>query len=103
MADIHAWLACAKGEQRHERDERDCGEILEQQHRESEPAVPCRELAFLVEHLEREGRRGERERKPDEQGLRRGQTKPDADCGKHRGGGGELGRAEAENRRAHRP
>ena len=103
LADVHARLLRAKGEERHERDERDRGKVLEQQHREGEPAMPRRKLALLLQHLQREGGRGEREREPDEERLRRGQTKRDADCGKNRGGHGKLRRAQPEDRRAHGP
>jgi hypothetical protein len=53
-------LGASGGEQRHERDERDGGEVLKQQHGEGEPAVARVDLALLLQHLQRESRRRER-------------------------------------------
>ena len=95
--------ACAKREQRHQRDQRDRREVLEQQHGEGEPAVPRGELAFLLEHLQRERGRGERQRQADEQGLRQAEPERHAERGEHQRGGDKLRRPEPEDRRAHGP
>ena len=95
--------AAPKREQRHQRDQRNGRQVLEQQHREGEPAVAGGELALLLEHLQRERGRRQRQRKPDEQRLRRSETEREADRGEHQRGGDELGRAETENRRAQGP
>ena len=59
--------ARAEREQRHQRDQRDRREVLEQQDRERQPAVTRGQLALLLEHLQREGGRGQRQREADEQ------------------------------------
>jgi hypothetical protein len=49
-------LRTPSGEQRHERNERDGGQVLEQQHGKGEPSVARIDLASFLEHLQREGR-----------------------------------------------
>ncbi len=61
------------------------------------------DLALLLEHLERKGGRGQRERKPDEQRLAHTEPERNADRRQHQAGGKQLRRAEPEDRRAHRP
>jgi hypothetical protein len=103
-AEVHGRLVrCADREQRHQCNERDGGEVLEQQDRESEAPMARIDLALLIQQLQREGRRGERECKPDEQRLGEGEAERKASGGEHKRGRHELGRAEPEDRRAHGP
>ncbi len=102
--EVHGRPLGAPGrEERHERDERDGGEILEQQNREGDPAVARIDLAILFQQLQRKRGRGQRQSKPDEHGLARGEAERQADGGQRNGGGDELDRAEPEDRRAHGP
>ena len=61
------------------------------------------DLALLVQDLQRKGRRGERQRKADEQRLAESEAEAEADGSKHQGRRHELGRAQPEDRRAHCP
>ena len=95
-----AAFAHGDGEQRRQRDQRDGHQVLEQQHGEGQAAVAQRQLALLLQHLQREGRRGQRQRQPGEQ-RRPGQAErrtPMAASAARRGDR-HLGAAEAEDRR----
>jgi hypothetical protein len=61
------------------------------------------DLALLIQDLQREGRRGQRQRKPDKQRLAKPEAERQADGGKHERCRHELGGAEPEDRRAHGP
>ena len=90
-------------EQGREGDERNGGEILEQQHGEAEPAVARLEIAGLLHHLQGEGRRGQRQREAGEQRRLPGKSNQQADAGEHRSGQQDLRAAEPEYGVAHGP
>jgi hypothetical protein len=50
------------------------------------------DLALLVQNLQRESRRGERQRKADKQRLAEPEAEAEANGGKHQGRRDELGR-----------
>ncbi len=102
-AEIHAGLLAAQGEQRRQRDQRDGGEVLEQQHRECEPPVPGRQLTLLLQNLQGEGGRGERKRKTDEERLSQCEAEDEADSGKNQGRQNELRGTQSEDGGPHRP
>ena len=89
-------------EQRRQRDQRNCGQILEQQDRECEPPVLCGQLARLLQHLQRERRRRQRQREPDEQRRQPRRARGDAEPHEHEPGQRHLRAAEPENGVAHR-
>ena len=101
--EIHARLVAAEREQRHQRNQGNGGEVLEQEHREGEAPVTRGELALLLQHLEREGGRRQRQRQTDEQRLPGRKAEHHANRREHEGGGDELRRTEAENSRAQGP
>ena len=84
-------------------DQRDRRQVLEQQHGEGQPAVAQRQLALLLQHLQREGGRGQRQRQAGEHGGRPGQAERHGDGGQHQRGDRHLGAAQAEDGGAHGP
>ena len=90
-------------EQGHEGDQGDCGEILEQEARKGDAAVPGGQLALLVEHLDGEGGRRQRERQPDKQTCLERIAECHPDRAQDDRGQEYLRAAESEHRRAERP
>ncbi|GJE07820.1 hypothetical protein AOPFMNJM_3150 [Methylobacterium jeotgali] len=91
-----------RGQQRHQRQDRHDGEVLEQQHREGAGAVGRAEVAPLLQELQRHrcGRKGERD--ADHQGGGEREAEQGRRPGERGGADEELRRAEAEDVPAHR-
>ena len=93
----------ARGEQRQQGQDREDGEVLEQQHRKGRLAGGSLQLAALLQRLEHDGGGGERENHPRREGHAR--TEPERQSEGENGDGseGELQAAEAEQLHAHAP
>ncbi len=91
------------GKQRRQRDERNGAEVLEQQHRKAEPPVAGGEVAGLLHDLQRECRRGQRQRKADEDGGLPREAQQQRRRGEYGAGRADLRAAEPEHGVAHRP
>ena len=70
------------GKQGRQRDQRDGRQVLEQQHGERHAAVAQRQLALLLQHLQGEGGRRQRQRQAGEQRGRPSQAEGQGDDGK---------------------
>ena len=84
-------------QERHQGQQGDDRQVLQQQDGEGDTAEAGRQLAPLHQHLQHEGRRGERQAAADHQGGRGRLTQCDQDQGDHRRGAHHLQRAEPEN------
>ena len=84
-----------QGEERHER------QVLEQQHAECEPPVRAVELGALGQLLQQDGGRAHRYGPPESDRDEPGNTEQVPAESEHAGGGGDLGRAEAEDLAPH--
>jgi hypothetical protein len=95
--------AKARAQDRNDREDRDHGEILEQQDGKRGAAVTRRQLFLLGEELQHKRRRRQGERETDDDRRRPGQAQPRAGEGDDDGGDGHLGGAETEDRMTHDP
>ena len=90
-------------EQRHQGNQRNGGQILEQQNGERGTAVPRCQLSPLLQHLQRKGGRGERDGKTKKQALNEIFAQAVRDDSEQCGADEKLGPSKAEDRAAHGP
>ena len=100
-AAFHAGLL--GGEQRQQRDQRNHGEVLEQQDRERATAARTRQFAALAEPREHDGGRRHREPESDDQGRLPRKVEPVRESGQRETGHHDLRAAQSEHRLAQRP
>ncbi len=95
--------ALREPEERHQREQRDDRQVLEQQDRHRALAGGVAVVAALVEHLHDHGGRGQHETHRADHRDRRRPAEGDADAGQQRAAGEHLRDAEPEDLAAHRP
>ena len=88
-------------ESRGQRQERDEGEVLEEEHAEGEPTVGAVELGPLGELVQKDGGRAHGERAAHHDGRRPGDAAEPGQAGEYRRGGGDLRRAQSEHLAPH--